>query len=53
MKIAHLEGVCTVCKFPQTKTMSLEDYEEYGQELKCGQCHGPISFKIIRIEEKN
>ena len=51
MKITHLEGTCTNCKTPQTKTMPFEDYEKYGQDLKCGKCHNPISFQIIRIEE--
>ena len=52
MKIAHLEGTCTNrnCKTYQKKEMPFEDYEKYGQDLKCGKCHEPISFQIIRIE---
>jgi len=33
--------------------MPLKDYEKFGQDLECGKCKYPISFKIIRIEEEN
>jgi len=50
MKIAHLDGMCTKCKVPLTKTMPFEVYEK-GEPILCPTHGTPISFKIIRIEE--